>query len=82
MLDLYTVVFDERTTDDVLPRENTVEISDVPWEKRLSRCDGKPVAGREVSCSRLITLCHKHIILSTNPRRVLTLIEGVYRQFE
>ncbi len=42
MLDLYTVVFDERTMDDVLPRENTVEIGNVPWEKRLGRRDGKP----------------------------------------
>ncbi len=76
MLGLYTVVFDERTTDDVLPRENAVEKGDVPWEKSLSRYDGKPPAGRGISCSRLITLCHNHIVPFTTPRRVLTLVAG------
>ncbi len=46
MLGLYTVVFDERTMDDVLPRENAVAIGDVPCEKRLGRRDGKPHRAR------------------------------------
>ncbi len=81
MLDWYTVVFDERTTNDVLPRENTVQIGDVPWEKSLSRRDGKPPAGRGIACSRLITLCHNHFVPSTTPRRVLALAAGDSRQF-